>query len=91
MFFFLKIATVTLTLSLGPKSLTCLRYCHTQHLCEVILKSINKCRFWSDDKVFRKISSDLDLEPRTLKVKHAEILSYPTFVCFWRKNVHNTG
>ena len=47
---FLKIDTVTLTLSQDPDIRTCSRYYHTQHLCEVILISINKYMHLSDDK-----------------------------------------
>ena len=42
---------MTLTLSPGHWKSN-LRYCHTQYFCDVTLKSINKCRCYSDDQVF---------------------------------------
>ena len=94
-FFLLKIATVTLILS--PAS--CLRYYTTQHLYEVILKSIDKCRPQSDGNVFlkkkkktkkkknNKKHSDLDLKPRTLKVDLTWDIIIPN-ICVILINIH---
>ena len=40
--FFLKIATVTVTLALDPQTQNSSRYCHTSHLWEVKSKSIHE-------------------------------------------------
>ena len=49
------------------------RYYHTKYLCEVILKSIDKWKHQSNDKVFfsKNSYSFLDLEPKNLNVELA--------------------
>ena len=69
----------TLTLSPGPRKSNLLKILSYPQMCEDILKSIDKCRCQSDDKVFfsKHSHSYLDLEPSNLKVELAQDIIIP--------------
>ena len=55
-------------------------YCHTQHLCEFILKSVYKLK--SYDNVYSKISNcNLDLDPTIPKRKPSSSHPYIEYNC----------
>ena len=86
---FLKIATVTLTLSPASWKLNLLeRYYSTKRLCEDISKSMDICRATAMTKFFSKNSHNyLDLEPSSLKVELARDIIIPNIYVVISKSI----